>query len=106
MVALRKVLLLISGWALLIVGILLTPAPVPIPLIGVVPLLLGCAILSRHSRLFRRGLQYARREFAMLSHFIEKFAAKGPASVKKMAARTHPRILHRHARRRGEGEKV
>ncbi len=85
----------------MIVGVLLTPAPVPIPLIGVVPLLAGCAILSRHSRLFRRGLQRLRHRFAFLSRFIEHFGARAPAHVKLMVSRTDPRAVARHRRRTG-----
>ena len=42
----RKLLLMTVGWCLVAIGIVLTPAPVPIPLIGVLPLLVGCAILT------------------------------------------------------------
>ncbi len=85
---------------LLVVGLLLTPAPVPIPLIGVVPLLAGCAILSHHSRLFRRGLQRLRHRYRVVSRFIEHFGARAPAHVKVMVSRTDPRAVARHLRRR------
>ena len=67
----RKIILLIVGWLLVAVGLVLTPAPIPIPLIGIVPLLVGCAILSANSKNFRRMLQRLRQRFAFLSRRLE-----------------------------------
>ena len=92
----KRVLYLIAGWLLLIGGLIITPMPIPIPLIGVVPVLLGCAILSQHSKVFRRFLQYMRHRFEWLSRSIENTAHRMPQMVKHMIHRTNPRA---HVRR-------
>ncbi len=102
---LRKLFILAGGWLLVIVGILLTPAPVPIPLIGVLPLLVGCAILSRHSRMFRRNLQYLRHRVEFVSRWLEHFATRGPHSVRHMVKRTHPGAFKRYDRLRSRAER-
>ena len=96
----RKLLLLALGWLLVVVGLVLTPAPVPIPLIGVVPLLVGCAILSANSKNFRRMLQRLRRRFAFMSRWLEDVRHRMPRDVKTMIRRTNPRALFRLARMR------
>jgi hypothetical protein len=47
--------MLTLGWLLTVVGIILTPAPIPIPLAGLLPLAAGLAILINHSRTMRRS---------------------------------------------------
>ena len=96
----RRILLLILGWVLLIGGILITPMPIPIPLIGVVPFLLGCAILSQHSKVFRRFLQYIRHRYEWFSKRIEGMAHRMPVMVKHMIRRTNPKAHVRLARMR------
>ena len=96
----RKIFLLSGGWCLVAVGVVLTPAPVPIPLIGVVPLLVGCAILSKHSKGFRRGMQRLRHRFDFLSHWLEGMHHRFPLHVKTMIRRTRPHALLRLARMR------
>jgi uncharacterized membrane protein YbaN (DUF454 family) len=96
----RKVLLLALGWLLVAIGLVLTPSPVPIPLIGVVPLLLGCAILSANSKSFRRALQRLRHRFAFVSRWLEGVRHRMPRQVKTMIRRTNPRALFRLTRRR------
>jgi hypothetical protein len=96
----RKLFLLAAGWLLVVVGLVLTPAPVPIPLIGVVPLLVGCAILSANSKTFRRALQRLRRRFGFLSRWLEDVRHRMPRQVKTMIRRTNPHALFRLARMR------
>ena len=96
----RKIILLIVGWFLVVVGLVLTPAPIPIPLIGIVPLLVGCAILSANSKNFRRMLQRLRRRFAFMSRWLEDVRHRMPRDVKTMIRRTNPRALFRLARLR------
>ena len=96
----RKFLLLALGWLLVAVGLVLTPSPVPIPLIGIVPLLLGCAILSANSKSFRRALQRLRHRSAFVSRRLEGLRHRMPHQVKTMIRRTNPRALLRLARRR------
>jgi hypothetical protein len=95
---LRKLFFLVLGWFLLIAGLLIMPLPVPIPLIGAVPVLLGCAILTSNSRYFRRALQGLRHRFEFLSRFMERMAVRGPQSVKRMIKRTNPHAFARYLR--------
>lgn len=96
----RRVLILGVGWLCLIGGIVILPMPIPIPLIGIVPVLVGCAILSQHSKAFRRFFQYVRHRFEWFSSFIERVAHRTPAMVKHMIRRTNPIAHVRLARRR------
>ena len=52
--AVQKTFWLAIGWTLVVVGIVLLPAPLPVPLIGMMPLLTGLAILTTHSKSMRR----------------------------------------------------
>lgn len=94
----QKALWLAAGWILVAVGIVLLPAPIPVPLIGVMPLLTGLAILTTHSKSVRRRLQYLRHRFAWLSHMFERFVHRVPLRIKVMIHRTRPHAFHRHAR--------
>ena len=96
----RKILLLALGWLLMVVGLALTLSPVPIPLIGILPLLVGCAILSANSKSFRRALQRLRLRFSFASRWLEGVRNRMPYDVKTMIRRTNPRALLRLARRR------
>ena len=96
----RKFFTLTAGWLLVAVGLVLTPAPVPIPLIGIVPLLMGCAILSTHSKRFRRALQRLRHRFDFVSRKLEGVRHRMPRQVKTMIRRTNPLALLRLARLR------
>jgi hypothetical protein len=96
----RKLIVLTGGWGLLGAGGVLTLAPVPIPLVGTVPLLAGAAILSAHSKPFRRRMQGLRHRFAFLSHWLERFPHRDTGMVNIMIRRTRPHALHRHARMR------
>ena len=86
------------GWVLVVAGVVLLPAPVPIPLIGIMPLLTGLAILTTHSKNMRRRLQYVRHRFDWLSRLFDRFAHRVPLMVKSMIHRTRPHAIHRHAR--------
>jgi hypothetical protein len=81
------------------------PLPVPIPFIGAVPVLLGCAILSSHSRFFRRGLQNLRHRSAFISRSLEHLALRSPHNVKAMIRRTNPHALARYLRMQMRGER-
>ncbi len=89
----RRILYLIIGWICLIGGFLLCFVPLPIPLIGIVPFLIGAAILSQHSKPFRRAFQSLRHRFEWFSSTIERVAHRTPAMVKHMIRRTNP-IAH------------
>ena len=96
----RRYIYLILGWSLLIFGAAITPMPIPIPLIGIVPFLVGAAILSQHSKVFRRAFQYVRHRFEWFSKTIENTAHRMPLMVKHMIRRTNPRAHVRLARMR------
>lgn len=94
----RKMLVLSAGWVLVAAGSVLLFAPIPVPLAGVLPLLLGCAILSGASKPFRRRLQALRHRSDRVSRFLERQAHRLPRIVKVMIHRTRPHALRRHAR--------
>ncbi len=96
----RKLVWMACGWCLVVIGIVLTPAPVPIPLIGVLPLLIGCAILTTHSKSFRRAMQRLRHRFGWMSRWLEGMRHRAPHLVKTMIRRTNPHALFRLARMR------
>jgi len=96
----QKTVWLIVGWVLVAIGFVLLPAPVPVPLIGVMPILIGLAILTTHSKPVRRRLQYARHRFEWLSRTFERFAHRAPLMVKHMIRRTNPIAHVRLARMR------
>jgi uncharacterized membrane protein YbaN (DUF454 family) len=96
----RRAFYLVLGWTLLIAGVVITPMPIPIPLIGLVPFLLGCAILSQHSKVFRRFLQYLRHRYEWFSSRMEGVGHRMPQMVKHMIRRTSPRAHVRLARLR------
>ncbi len=95
---LRKYLILAAGWLLTIIGAVLTPMPIPIPLIGLLPLMAGLAILINHSRPMRRFIQRLRHRVRWFSHMIERFAHRLPDSIRLILARSHPASIERHAR--------
>jgi hypothetical protein len=96
----RKLIVLSGGWGLIGVGAVLVLAPVPIPLIGTVPLLTGVAIVAANSKPFRRRIQGLRHRFAFLSRWLERFVHRAPRIVRVMIHRTRPHALYRHARMR------
>ncbi len=91
----KKFLILAGGWIITIVGGILTPIPLPLPFpfpIGIMMFLVGCAILTTHSKTFRRGVQYVRHHNAWLSRGLESIAKHTSDIVEKMAHRfTHQR---------------
>jgi hypothetical protein len=95
---------MVCGWCLVAIGLVLTPAPVPIPLIGVLPLLIGCAILTAHSKSFRRMMQRLRNRFGWISRWLERILHRTPLLVKVMIRRTRPLALLRYARMRKRRE--
>jgi hypothetical protein len=91
----KKAFVLAAGWFMTVVGGILTPIPMPLPFpfpIGITMLLVGCAILSTHSKTFRRAIQYVRHHNAWLSRGLEFVARHTSDIVEKMADRfTHRR---------------
>jgi Putative transmembrane protein (PGPGW) len=103
----QKTFWLILGWTLVVIGFVLLPAPIPVPLIGIMPILIGLAILTTHSKNMRRRLQYLRHRFDWLSCRLDNLAHRVPEMVKSMIHRTRPHAIHRHTRiqSRRNGEK-
>jgi hypothetical protein len=95
----RKVLYLTAGWVLTLVGVIVTPMPIPIPLIGVLPLMAGLAILIHHSRTMRRAIQRARHRVRWFSYMMEHFAHRLPRTIARILHRSHPGPIVRKERR-------
>jgi hypothetical protein len=98
---LQRFLILAGGWTLMVVGLLITPLPIPLPFpVGVMIALIGCAILTTHSKAFRRFIQRVRHRNGWLSRFLEYVTKRAPGQVKHMVRRTRPAVLLRFERMR------
>jgi hypothetical protein len=95
---LRKIAILTAGWLLTLAGILITPMPIPIPLIGIFPLLLGLSILINNSRTMRRLIQRVRHRVRWLSYMIEHGARRLPKKIGKILHRSSPAPIARAER--------
>lgn len=98
---LRKYFMLTLGWFLTILGIVLTPMPIPIPLIGILPFMAGLALLIHYSRNMRRFIQRVRHRVRWLSYMLEHFAHRAPKKIARILHRSHPAPIERHARIQG-----
>jgi hypothetical protein len=97
----KKILILTGGWIVTIVGGLLTPIPLPLPFpLGIMMFLVGCAILTTHSKMFRRWVQHLRHRNGWLSRGLVFVTRRAPERVRMMEAVTRPVALGRHARMR------
>jgi hypothetical protein len=95
----KKILILTGGWITTIVGALLTPIPLPLPFpLGIMMFLVGCAILTTHSKPFRRWVQHIRHRNGWLSRGLEFITRRAPNQVRTMEASTRPVALGRKAR--------
>jgi hypothetical protein len=94
----RKILILTAGWILTLLGVVITPMPIPIPLIGVLPLMAGLAILIHHSRTMRRAIQRVRHRVRWFSYMMEHFAHRLPRAIARILHRSHPAPIHRKER--------
>jgi len=101
----QRILWLAVGWVLVAAGCVLLFVPIPVPLIGALPILIGLAILTTHSKRIRRRLQYIRHRFDWLSHGFDRFAHRAPVMVKSMIHRTRPLAILRHERLRTHRER-
>jgi hypothetical protein len=97
----KKFFILAGGWLTFGSGVLLLPVPLPLPFpAGPVLVLIGCAILTPHSKTFRRGVQKVRYRYGWLSRGMDKLTERSPAMVKTMVDRTSPVALQRYERLR------
>lgn len=97
----KKAFILAGGWTIFGSGVLLLPVPLPLPFpAGPVLVLVGCAILTPHSKSFRRGVQRIRFRYGWLSRGMDRLTDKAPRMVKSMVDRTSPLALERYARLR------
>jgi hypothetical protein len=97
-VSVRKIFFLTIGWLLTLLGILITPMPIPIPLIGILPLMAGLSILIHHSRFMRRAIQRIRHRVRWFSYMMEHFAHRLPKTISKILHRSHPASIVRKER--------
>ena len=95
---LRKILMLTLGWVLTLIGIVLTPAPIPIPLAGLLPLAAGLAILIHYSRTMRRVVQRIRHRVRWFSYMIEHAAHRLPKKIGQILHRSRPHAIERKER--------
>ena len=95
---LRKYFMLTVGWVLTLVGIVVTPMPIPIPLIGLLPLMAGLAILIHYSRNMRRVIQRVRHRVRWISYMLEHFAHREPRKIARILHRSHPKAIERRSR--------
>ena len=100
----RRILLLAAGWALTIVGIVVTPMPIPIPLIGLLPLGAGLALLIHNSRTMRRAVQRIRHRVRWFSYMLEHVAHRGPRAIGRVLHRSHPAAIARKERISARGQ--
>jgi len=101
----KKFLILSGGWIVTIVGALLTPIPLPLPFpLGITMFLIGCAILTTHSKTFRRWIQHLRHRNGWLSRGLEFVTRRAPNRVKTMEVVTRPLALGRQDRMRARRE--
>jgi hypothetical protein len=96
--SITRFFILVAGWLLTIVGVVLTPMPIPIPLIGVLPLMAGLAILINYSRLMRRVIQRVRHRVRWFSYMIEHMAHRLPKNISRILHRSHPAPIVRKER--------
>lgn len=101
---LRKILILAAGWVLTVFGAILTVTPVPIPLIGLLPLTAGLAILIHHSRTMRRAIQRMRHRVRWFSYMLEHFAHRLPRTIARILHRSHPGPIVRKERIAARGD--
>jgi len=101
LIEMKKLLILTGGWIITVVGAILTPIPLPLPFpVGIMMFLLGCAILTTHSKPFRRWVQHLRHHNDWLSRGLEFVTRRAPNRVKTLEAVTRPVALGRRARMR------
>ncbi|MEI9990862.1 MAG: hypothetical protein WDM86_12555 [Rhizomicrobium sp.] len=100
----RKVLLLTLGWVLTIFGAVLCVTPVPVPLIGLLPLGAGLAFLIENSRTMRRAIQRMRHRVRWFSHMLEHFTHRGPKTLGRILHRSHPAPIARKERFDARGQ--
>src|SRR5204863_9465829 len=93
--AVQKTFWLIIGWVLVAIGLVLLPAPIPVPLIGIMPLLTGLAIHTTHSKSMRRRLQDIRHRADWLSRLLDRFVPRVPLMQISMSHRTRLHALDR-----------
>lgn len=93
----RRSLLLVLGWVLVVVGLIELPFPLPfgIYLIGI-----GSAILIANSRVFRRFIQFLRRRYPRICSFLTRAETILPGALGRPLRRTGPHIMGRWERRR------
>jgi hypothetical protein len=95
---LRRLTLLSLGALLAAIGFVVILLPVPLPMVGVTPFVIGCVLLAANSRIMRRWIQRARHRSALLSCAFERFAARGPGSLRRVIRQTRPDALVRRSK--------
>lgn len=82
-----RIVRIIVGWLLVVVGGVLTPTPVPL---GLPMLAAGLYLLARDSATVRRGIRRRRKALPMLSRGLDRIKGRMPAGVRGMIEATDP----------------
>lgn len=89
-----------AGWALIVVGTLTMPTPLPL---GALLILAGLCILARESRGLRGTIRHARGRFPRVSLHAHGLRHRLPVVLRRVVETTDPR---RRPRFRARGESV
>ena len=96
----RRTLTLLTGWLLLIGGVVLFPLPVPL---GAPMLVAGFLVLARQSKTARRLIGRLRQRYPETSQWVRNWARrKRIESISALEAETDPDRLFSTRRRRSE----
>jgi hypothetical protein len=83
-----RLLRLASGWALVVVGALTTPTPVPL---GALLVLAGLCILARESRWLRGTIRHLRGRYPRISLHAHGLRHRLPVFLRRVVETTDPR---------------
>ena len=87
---------LAAGWALIVVGTLTTPTPLPV---GALLILAGLCILARESRWLRGTIRHMRGRYPRVSNHAHGLRHRLPAFLRRVVETTDPRRRPRFASR-------
>lgn len=79
---------LILGWALVLIGLVMTPLPIPVGLLMVAA---GLSLLIVESRSVRRAFQYLRGHWPRFNAWLLNASKKLPESLRRVLRMTEPR---------------
>ncbi len=99
--AARRTGSLILGWTLLLIGIPVTPLPIPL---GLPMIAIGVFLLVRESRTMREAVAWIRLKWPGFSHYLNHHRPRFPRMLRYFIRRTDPRRVFRRFRHRHRGQ--